>query len=102
MKRVLAILLAAVLALSLAACGANKGKVDEELQGIWSSTSGTTTYVFDNGVFSAGAYEGSYKINGSSITLTYDNGFEAKFKYTFKNGELTVFWGDSSISKKEN
>lgn len=106
MKKIVALLLLAGLILGLCACGSDTDAVERALQGTWKEKNGV--YKFSDGEFtceaivagiSLGEKAGTYTIKGNTIILNYDNGVEAKLKYTFEEGDL-VF--ENGMVKKTN
>lgn len=112
MKKVLSMIMVLALCLSLCACGNNKEKVKNSLQGTWKakwSSEGKNLsryYSFEGESYTTGgvAYFGElevetgiFEINDSCIHLIPDDGSEPiDLVYTFDktSGEIELWWAD--------
>ena len=123
MKKVITLLLAFMLMLSLAACGggSSTSEIDDALQGKWGymrlekKVDINTFYEFDNGEVTRSVFRGlinepptiigKYEITNDSIVLTFDPNIffegqptEEKLEYTYTDGVLKMVFKDGRES----
>ena len=104
MKKIITFSISLLLILCLVACGTSlTEKIDKQLQGTWTyQTSGLVTEItFENGRYiptleyegnKIDGVEGVYEIDteNNKILITFENGNETEYSYTYKNGELKI------------
>ena len=118
-KKTVVFLLLFIICVVLCACGDNNGTkteheadpkilVDEKLQGNWKvdvSDKVSAIYSFENGHVSVTTIalgialepqEATYKINDSTILLSYDDDNEVSLEYTFEENILTIYFNEES------
>ena len=109
MKKTLAILLVAIIMLTLVGCGGDKKAVEKDLQGTWKSTwynyvqgkNSTTDLYFSEGEVSfhygkGDPNSGKYEINTDNNEIIChwprtDEYSETIFKYQYENGILVLY-----------
>lgn len=120
MKRIIALLMALVMCLTLCACGVDEEKVKEELEGVWEYRWYATAVGFecsvvyqfgDNGsMIKTNVRNGKETVNYGyyivtddviEIYFTGESEIQAELTYTYKDGVLSlVNYGDGTISDK--
>ena len=112
MKKIIALILVAMMCLSLCACGGNDDNIKDALQGSWIARwtamgqSISRYYTFKGNTYTTGGVAilgelepttGVFVIHNSTIELIPDDGSEPselEFTYNEKSGELTLWWND--------
>ena len=120
MKKVLALVLAAALALSLVACGGNNDDVRDALQGTWVAqwtNQGyklSRYYTFKDDSYTTGGTlisgdldpkTGTFEVKSDTIHLIPDDGSsESDLDYTYNksSGTITLWWNDDVQFEKGN
>ena len=118
MKKLIALLLVAVMCLSLSACGRKEDEIRNALQGSWvaewtvAGKNVSRYYTFKGERYTTGGVtffgnlgtgRGSFEINESTIKLITDDGLsstELKYTYDEKSGEITLWLDDDTKFEK--
>ena len=112
MKKIITLILVAIMCLSLVACGSNEDNINDALQGSWVASwtamgqNISRYYTFKGNTYTTGGVAilgeldtktGTFEIKDSTIKLIPDDGSESSeldFTYNEKTGELTLWWND--------
>lgn len=111
MKRFLKLLVALSLILVFAACGNVEEEIENKLEGTWTDSTFKLEYVFEDGKYfpsfrvgevQVPGKEGTYEIDFQEevIIVTFDEGNQVDFKYTYEDGKLSLKSGSTDLIKK--